>query len=203
MNRFVAAAICAAVCLVSRAVVAQDLKPDAEGFIRDWVMLAPIPLGESNAGAEQIEKSQIKDEGAIKPTEGEKVKVLDKELAWQNVKAADYHFDLNKILGSANSDVLAYMVAYVVCDADMPGLKMGIGSNDQARVYLNGKEVFKFTETRTVDKDSDKVEKIDLKKGVNVIVFKVINQENDWQGALRFLDKDDKPVTTFKVQLKP
>jgi hypothetical protein len=180
---------------------AQDGKPDAEGFIRDWLFLGPFPITEG--GATDIEKSQIKDEGALKPSAGDKQKVDDKELAWKAIKATDYFFDLNKILDSANSDVLGYLVTYVVADADMAGLKLGIGSNDQARIYVNGKEVFKFTETRTVDKDSDKVDKIDLKKGVNVIVFKLINEQNDWQGALRFLDKDDKPVTTLKVQTKP
>lgn len=198
MNRFAAFVL---LSLLAAPGFAQDGKPDKEGFIRDWLFLGPFNVTES--GSADIEKSQIKDEGAIKPSAGDKQKVEDKEQTWKAIKAADYFFDLNKILDSANSDVLAYLVTYVVADADMPGLKLGIGSNDQARVYVNGKEVFKFTETRTIDKDSDKVDKIDLKKGVNVIVFKLINEQNDWQGALRFLDKDDKPVTNLKVQTKP
>jgi hypothetical protein len=28
-----------------------------------------------------------------------------------------------------------------------------------------------------------------LKKGVNVIVFKITNEQNSWQGAMRLMDK--------------
>ena len=46
-------------------------------------------------------------------------------------------------------------------------------------------------------------EKMTLNKGVNVIVFKVINENNNWQGCLRFTDKDSKPVTNVAVKLAP
>jgi hypothetical protein len=42
-----------------------------------------------------------------------------------------------------------------------------------------------------------------LPKGINVVVFKVVNEKVDWSGCLRFTDKDGKPVTDFKVSLKP
>jgi hypothetical protein len=44
---------------------------------------------------------------------------------------------------------------------------------------------------------------VTLNKGVNVLVFKVINQENDWQACARFKDKADKPVTAFTVKTAP
>jgi hypothetical protein len=47
------------------------------------------------------------------------------------------------------------------------------------------------------------VEKLTLNKGVNTIVFKVINEVNNWQGCLRFTDKGGKPVTDFVVKLSP
>ena len=94
------------------------------------------------------------------------------------------------------------MVAYLVCEKELTDLALLIGSNDQARIYLNGKEIFKFTETRTIEKDSDKVKKLTLNKGVNTIVFKVINEVNNWQGCLRFTD-NGKAVTDFAVKLSP
>ena len=45
--------------------------------------------------------------------------------------------------------------------------------------------------------------KLFSKKGVNVLVFKVVNEKADWSGCLRFTDKDGKPITNFKVNLKP
>jgi hypothetical protein len=180
---------------------AADGKPDEEGFIRDWLMLAPASI--SDGGAEEIDKKQIADEGAIKPKAGDKQKVGDKELVWKAIHAPDYHVDLNKTLGSDNENVVGYLVAYVVCDKDMPDLTMLMGSNDQGKVYLNGKEVVKNTEGRTLDKDSDKAERLTLNKGVNVIVFKVINETNNWEGCLRFKDKEGKPVTGVVVRTAP
>jgi len=189
--------------LVVGAAHGQDSKPDAEGFIRHWLMLAPIPLGEENAGADLIGKEQIDKEASLKPKEGDKVKIKDKQLTWKSVQCKDYLFDFNEILGSSHENVAGYMVAYLVCDKELAGLALLIGSNDQARIYLNGKAVFTYTEPRAIEKDSDKVDKLTLNKGVNTIVFKVINEVNNWQGCLRFTDKNGKPVTDFSVKLSP
>jgi hypothetical protein len=182
---------------------AQNAKPDDEGFIRDWLFLGPFPLGDENAGADHIDKTQISNEGAIKPKAGDRQKIGDAEIAWKAIKAKDYYFDLNQILGDQHQNVLGYLVTYVVADKDMSGLTLLMGSNDQGKIYVNGKEVVKFTETRAIDKDLDKAENVTLKKGTNVIVFKLINEVNDWQGCLRFKDKDDKPVKDLTIKTSP
>jgi hypothetical protein len=187
--------------LLSLPARAADAKPDDEGFIRDWLMLAPASIADT--GADEIDKKQIADEGAIKPKAGDKQKVGDKELEWKAIQAGDYHVDFNKTLGNDNENVVGYLVAYVVADKAMPDLTLLVGSNDQGKVYLNGKEVVKNTEGRTLDKDSDKAEKLTLNKGLNVIVFKVINESNNWEGCLRFKDKDGKPVTGYTVKTAP
>jgi hypothetical protein len=178
-------------------------KPDADGYIRDWLMLAPISLGQDASGAEAIEKEQVAKEAALTPKAGDKAKAGDKELTWKSVRSKESSFDLNAILGGPNEFVAGYMVAYVVCDKELSDLTLLIGSNDQGRLYLNGKEVFKFTDTRALEKDSDKVEHVTLKKGVNTIVFKVINENNNWEGSVRFTDKNAKPVTGFTIKLSP
>lgn len=186
---------------VAGPVYAADSKVDGEGFVRDWLLLAPFALPE-DSGADAIDMSQIAKEGEIKPKAGETQKVGEKEGTWKAVKATEYHLDVNVALGTRNEDVLAYLVTYVVADKDMPGLTLAIGSNDQAKVWLNGKEVLKFSETRSIEQDSDKAP-VALTAGVNVVVFKVINQKNDWAAALRFLDKDGKAVTGLTVKTAP
>jgi hypothetical protein len=181
---------------------AQASKPDEEGFIRDWLMLAPFSIPESS-GADEIDKKQVENEAALKPKAGDKQKVAGREEAWKAIKSKEFSVDLNATIGTPNEDVVGYLVTYVVADKDMPDLTLLIGSNDEAKVYLNGKEVIKFDQTRTVEKDSDKAEKLTLNKGTNTIVFKIINEKNDWAGCLRFKDKDGKPVTDVKVQLMP
>jgi uncharacterized Zn ribbon protein len=66
---------------------------------------------------------------------------------------------------------------------------------------VNGKEALKFTETRTLEKDTDTAE-VTLNKGQNVLVLKVINEKNNWQGCARFL-KDGSGVKNIKISLTP
>src|SRR4051812_18179678 len=182
---------------------AADYSPDNDGFIRNWLMLAPIKLAQENAGAEEIDKQQIKDEGKIQPKEGDKTKAGDAELTWKAFKAAEAFFDVNEILGSQTDNAAGYFVAYINVPAEKKDVVLLMGSNDEGKVYFNGKEVVKFDGTRTFDKDTDKAEGLTLNKGINTIVFKVINENNNWQGAIRFTTKDGTAIKDFKVQLTP
>jgi hypothetical protein len=182
---------------------AQNGKPDAEGFIRDWLVLAPHSIGDSS-GADEIDKKQLADEAKPAAKEGATAKVGDKTLTWQKVSAANFYLDFRELHPSAFEHVAAWAVAYVVSPDDKAGLTLKMNSNDQGKVYLNGKEVVKFTDTRTLEKDAeDSASDITLKKGVNVVVLKVVNEENNWQGSVRFVDKAGKPVTDMKIETKP
>lgn len=174
--------------------------PDAEGFIRNWLVLAPIPVEEGNA-ATDLDKDFIKDEAAMKPKAGDKVKIDGKDLAWTAHKTADFFIDFRESFGKERGeDAAAYAVAYVWADEDQK-VKLSVGSNDECKAYVNGKQVLKFAETRTLEKDSDSGETA-LHKGQNVLVFKVLNEKNNWQGCARFM-KDGSPVKNIKISLTP
>ena len=182
---------------------AGDLKPDDKGFIRAWLLLAPIQLASQNDGGTEIDKEQLPGEKDLKPQEGDKAKAGDKELTWKAVKAADYFFDVNDVLGQPNDNSAAYAVAYIDSADEKKDLVLLMGSNDQGKVYLNGKEVVKDTMPRSLAKDQDQAKGVTLNKGTNVLVFKVINEQNNWQGCVRFTDKDGKPVKDLKLKLTP
>lgn len=187
---------------ISQARAADALKPDSNGYIRDWVMLAPVALPERETCADSLLKEQIKDEAALRPKAGDKVKIGGKELTWRNITASTNHFDFNAILNSVNDHAAGFMVTYIECDRAMPNVTMTLGSNDQGRLYLNGTDIYAFTEARPLELDADKG-RVTLNKGVNVVVFKVINEQNSWQGAMRFLDKSGAPVKDLKIRLSP
>jgi hypothetical protein len=172
-----------------------------EGFLQRWLVLAPIPLTDGQSGADGLEKQQLKDEAKLKPKAGDKVKVGDKELTWKEHTCKEHLLDFNDLLGATTEDSVAYAVTFVVAPEEMKGVKMKTGSDDQAKVYLNGKEVFKFTDPRAADKDQDTTE-VTLQKGVNVLVVKVVNEKMDWSFCVRFTDKDDKPLTKLKSGTK-
>lgn len=179
---------------------AETFSPDADGFIRNWLVLAPIAVQE-DSGATEIDKDFLKGEAAIKPKPGDTVTVDGKTLAWKAHQAPDYFIDFLAGFGKERGeDVAGYAVAYVIADDEMK-VKLSIGSNDQAKAWVNGKQVIKFAETRTLSKDTDSGD-VTLVKGQNVLVFKVINEKNNWQGCARFL-KDGAAVKNIKISLTP
>jgi len=182
---------------------AQNGKPDAEGFIRDWLVLAPLPIAESS-GADALDKKQFAEEASPAAKEGAVQKLGSKELAWAKVASATFYVDFKELHPSQSEQVVAWAVAYVVCTAEKSGLTLKMNSNDQGKVYLNGQELVKFTDARSLEKDAeDTAANVTLKKGVNVLVLKVVNEENNWQGSVRFLDHAGQPVTDVKIETKP
>jgi hypothetical protein len=179
---------------------AQTYSPDAEGFIRNWLILAPIAVQE-DSGATEIGKDFLGGEATIKPKPGDKVNVDGKILSWTPHQTSEYFIDFLKAFGAERGeDVAGYAVAYVSADSDMK-VRLSIGSNDQCKVWLNGTPVITFTETRTLDRDTDHAD-VSLNKGQNVLVFKVINEKNSWQAAARFL-QNGAPVRTLKISSTP
>jgi hypothetical protein len=173
-----------------------------EGFITTWLLLAPIPLKENQSGTDGLNEEQIKGEAKLQPKAGDKVKAGNKELVWKEYNAKDYFFDFNEFLGQQTEDSVGYAVCYIHAANDMPNVKLKTGSDDQAKVYLNGKEILKQDQARALDKDQDTTE-VSLVKGVNVLVFKVVNEKVDWSGCARFTDKDGQVIKNLKVTTTP
>ena len=187
---------------IPEAGAAEALKPDADGYIRDWVMLAPIAIRDGETCAEALLKDQIPNESALRPRAGDKVKVSGKELTWRNVTAATNYFDFNDALKSINDHVAGYMVTYIECETETPDVILAVASNDQGRIYFNGVDIYAFTEARPLMLDADKG-RVTLKKGVNVMIFKVTNEQNSWQGAMRLLDKTGAPLKNVRIKQSP
>jgi hypothetical protein len=173
-----------------------------QGFITTWLLLAAIPLGENQIGADAIRKEQIKDEAKLEPKAGDKVKVGDAELVWKKYAAKDYYFDFNDFLGVMTEDCVGYAVCYIQSDADMKDIKLRIGCDDQARIYLNGKEVFVQEQPSSLVKDKYSTN-VSLRKGANVLVFKVINEKVEWSGCARFTTKTAQIIKNLKVTAVP
>jgi len=188
--------------LISNICAADALKPDSQGYVRNWLMLAPIIFSEGRGGTDLIYDDQIKNEAALQPKAGEKITINRKELTWTAITASTNYFDFNAILKSVNDHAMGYMVTYIECDQEMPDVIMALGSNDEGRLYLNGVDIYVFAEPRTLELDVDKG-RVTLKKGVNVVLFKIFNEQGNWQGSMRFLDKSGAPLTNLKIKLSP
>jgi len=51
--------------------------------------------------------------------------------------------------------------------------------------------------------DGDQVTGVELKAGLNVLVFKVANGVADWSGSVRLLDAQGQPLKGIRVTLDP
>ncbi len=190
-------------CLLLSSLGAADaLQPDSDGYIRHWLILAPIALPEGETGAEAIFRQQIRDESALRPKAGDKVQVRGKELTWQNITAATNYFDFSTVVKALGEKEAGYAVTYIECETEKPDVIMAVASNDQGRIYFNGVDIYLWSEPRGLALDSEKG-RVTLKKGINVIVFKIINEQGNWQGAMRFLDKSGAPLKDLRIKLSP
>jgi hypothetical protein len=177
---------------------------DNEGFLRYWLVLAPLPAEKPKSGAAEILADRLGGEALIRPKAEEKFSFKGKDYYWKRYKSAEYFVDFKKFVENQKTDdVLAYAVAYVYCDEAMRDLKVLAGSNDQCRVYVNGVSVLSHEKGRTLEKDQSIANGISLKKGENVVVLKVANEGGGWQGCLRFMDKNGTPIRHLQVSSTP
>jgi hypothetical protein len=176
---------------------------DSEGYLCTWLVVSPIPFKDGAGGGESLAEEQVKGEATLKPKVGDKIEVGGKSLAWKECQAKDQALDFNDLLGHETENSVGYAVAYLVADADLDGVTLKIGSDDQAKVYWNGKVIYTQDEPRPFEKDEDSVSDLTLKRGLNVLVVKVVNEQEDWQLSARLLDKDGKPITNLKMTTKP
>jgi hypothetical protein len=184
--------------------------PDNEGFICNWLLTDPIEVGETAATHEEdsqkgfFDKEFFAGQNTAMPRLGDKVKVGSTEMAWKT--SGDFALNLKKIAEDAGKPfekAIALGVCYVWADADMTDVKLKIGSDDSSCWSLNGKEVIRVYSGRAIEKDQDTKDGLALKKGCNVLMFKVINGDGEYGVCARFTDKDDKPLANLKVALAP
>jgi hypothetical protein len=177
---------------------------DNEGFLRYWLILAPIPSEKEMAGGAEIVAERLPGEARIRPRAEEKVSVKGKEYVWKKYKTPEFFIDFRKFVeGQRSDDALAYAVTYVLCDEEMRDLKVLAGSNDQCRVYINGQSVLQYEKSRSMERDQSIANGITLKKGENTVVLKVANEKNQWQGCLRFMDKNGTPIRHLQISTTP
>ena len=172
--------------------------PDAEGFIKGWLVLNPVPLGEKGGDHQEASQKPFFDKewytGQKKavPKVFEKVKIGGVEFAWDPCETSDYYLDL----GAAENS-LSLCVAYLVCEKEHKDLTLLTGSDDSVLFRLNGKELVRIYGGRGVAKDQDKSPPVTLKKGINTLEMLVINGGGPTAGCARFVDKEGRPFRSF------
>jgi hypothetical protein len=98
---------------------------------------------------------------------------------------------------------VAYALCYITSETRQTGLLMKVGSEDQSIIYLNGNEIYRWPRPRKYIPEQDVVSGVELKAGVNVLLFKIANEEDFWRASLRFTDAAGQPLKDIGVTLTP
>jgi eukaryotic-like serine/threonine-protein kinase len=175
----------------------------ARDSIKQWLVLAPIALGAGQSGTEGLDLEQIGDEGRLRPRSGDARSIGGREFKWKEADLKDNVLDFDAILGQMTLGSVGYAVCYIRSEGEQRGLQMLVGSQDEAKVYLNGREVYKAAVPHGKVEVQETVPGIDLVAGLNTLVFKVVNETQFWKGSIELRDDQGNPVKGIKVTLDP
>ncbi len=120
---------------------------------------------------------------------------IDRQVSWQ--RSTDNTLDGYIDLGENVNWCVAYAFA-TVTSPDEREAQIRFDSDDQGKVFLNGKEVFTNTNAYSARIDRYTIP-VTLKPGENSILVKVCNEEVKWEFFLRITDPAGKPFTDLKI----
>lgn len=181
--------------------------PDADGFLRRWLVLEPIGVtGQLTDSAVRavVTTEHFPGQLTTVPHHGDKVTVGDAELTWHAVDTTNYNVNLYHFayaLQKPTSNVLFWAVTVVNAPRDLTGVRLAIGSNAASVWWVNGQEVIGLYNDRQAVIDDGVSNRLTLKRGPNMIRAAIINAGGASDFCARLLDADDRPIRTLTVEL--
>jgi len=177
-----------------------------DGFLQRWLILEPIrAYGLTDSAVQAAVKVEyFPNQLSVIPEDGESVTFGDTDLKWHAVDTENYNvnlFHFARALDRPTSNVLFWGVTVVDCPEEMKGVRLAIGSNAASVWWVNGQEVIGIYGDRQTVIDDGVSKRLTLKKGLNVVRCAVINGGGATDFCARFLDKNDKPLTTLTVNV--
>ena len=179
-----------------------ELRSKDPRAIKQWLLLALIAFEGGNA-ASALDQEQLPEEAGLRPRAGQQENLGQGKRVWTALRQEDYEIDFNNWLGAVTENSVAYAVTYLHSDTAQTNLIMKVGSDDQAKIFLNESEIYWQRNSREWMPDQDELSGVELKAGLNVLVFKVVNGTGGWAGSVRFVDAAGKPVNGLRVTLEP
>lgn len=185
--------------------------PDADGFLRRWLLLEPISKpNRTNAGftsayvREALSSAHYPGRFDALPRDGEATTApgtprwhaLDTNLF--DVKL----FSLAQGLGKPTYGVIFWAVTVVDSPRKMRDVRLAVGSNSASVWWLNGRETAGLFGDRRMVMDDVLSRPVTLRKGRNVLRGAVMNGPGLSDFCIRLLDNSGHPIRDIKVDVK-
>ena len=163
------------------------------GFVTEnaWMVLAPF----NNAGGIGYGTAYIP-EDITEIDLNAKYDGVDGPLRWK--KFTDAKLDGYIHLGEQHVDWQVCYTFATVTSPDEREVQFRFDSDDQGKIWLNGKEVFSHRKTFKSKVDTYTIP-VTLRPGKNRILVKVCNEQGGWSFYFRITDQDGQPFDDLKI----
>ena len=186
--------------------------PDADGFIRRWLLLEPIdkPNRSNTVFTDSYLRTEFgheyfKGQLTSVPKDGQTVKVGDQKLQWHALDATRFNVKLFRFASCLDKQVygvLFWAATVIDCPEEIRDVRLSVGSNSASMWWIDGKEVVLLSGDRRMVMDDVQSDRITLHKGRNILWGAIINGPGMSDFCVRFIDAAGKPVTNVSVVLK-
>ena len=188
---------------------ASPSKPDAEGFIRRWMLLEPMEKpNPSNVVfvdsylRDALAKEYFRGQFTTLPKDGQKVRAEGQTLTWHAVESNRYNVKLFRFADQLDKPVygvLFWAVTVIDCEEEMQDVRLAVGSNSASMWWLNGEEALLLSGDRRMVEDDGMSPRLTLKRGRNILRGAIINGPGMSDFCVRFIDEKGQPVKNLSI----
>jgi hypothetical protein len=177
-----------------------------DGFIQRWLLLEPIrvPGQLTEAAVRSAVEKDVPVTAEPLPKDGDTLKIADSELKWHAVDTTNYNVNLYHFahaIDKPTTNVLFWAVTVVNATREMRNVRLAIGSNAASVWWVNGTEATALYNDRQTVIDDGVSKRLTLKQGANVIRAAIVNAGGATDFCARFLDENERPITTLSAAL--
>ncbi|MFH1743869.1 MAG: GH116 family glycosyl hydrolase, partial [bacterium] len=166
--------------------------PVGRGFLRDWMLLGPLPNRNGQDSAEILHTGQEVDLEALH-------KGLDGDIRWWPHYSGTAYVDLLRAF-DVKGPATAFAHLYVYSQHDRPAL-IHLGAGEGVRVVLNRREVLVRSSPKAAQPEQYVVP-VGLDSGWNSLLLEVSRFRGDWGFYLEITDSQNRPISDLKVSLR-
>lgn len=217
MMRIMPAVIAAAALLVAASppapapwfapVQGTSAAPDADGFIRRWLLLEPIakPNRTNQLFTSTYVRAAFAEDrpaGLEQARAGQVIRHKGAALQWHALDSALWDvklFGFAQGMGKPTYGVIFWAVTVIDAPRDLPDAHLAVGSNSASMWWLNGQETAALFGDRRMVMDDVVSPAVGLRKGRNVLIGAVINGPGLSDFCVRLVDSKGQPIRDLAV----